>query len=210
MMQDPRTLAAGLGLATADTLPERAPEPEPERPASWADWPARRREAFRRLECHAVCLVATDGPVSVTLWEPGAHGRAYRRFGHNRGCWPARVSVSRSVDDTVSPNWDKSPFWWTGVQIRLWTAGRPAALRLAEAVTGLLGEMSEAAAGADMMHGWHDMGPEVDLGLLAAELATIAERLGVAAWDDDELPVMLDRVAARLESEEARDDTERA
>lgn len=197
---DPRSLAAEHGLVTADTLPERPQAPvEADKPATWADWPAARREAFRALEMHAVCLVATDGPVSVTLWEPGAEGRAYRRFGHNRGCWPARVSVSRSFDDTVSPNWDKSPFWWMGVQVRLWCAGRPAALRLAESVTGLLGEMSEAALGAEMMHGWHDMGPEVDLGLLADELTTIAGRLGLAVWRDDELAAMLDRVAAERE-----------
>jgi hypothetical protein len=74
--------------------------------------------AFDALAPAALCLVATDGPVSMTLYDRS--GAVVRRIGHNRGVWPAKVARTCSWKDTVTTTHDKSPFHFFGVQFRAW------------------------------------------------------------------------------------------
>lgn len=188
-----RELAERYGLVTADQLPPR-PKPVEDHGRLRARWSHQKKAAFRTLGPHALCVVATDGPVSVTVFDGE---RATRRFGHNRGCWPVRIATSGSWDDTVTATYNRSPFVWTGVQIRLWTPSDAHAKSLALGVGDLLQTMAEETMGAQLINGYVDLGPDLDFAMLEMQIAALAERLRIAIWDDDGLSRHLDQVVAR-------------
>lgn len=146
----------------------------------------------------ALCLVATDGPVSVTLW--GRGGEVVSRIGHNRGVWPAKIARSGSWRDTVTATHDKSPFHFTGTQFRVWLLTEAERDRLADSVVELIARRAESdgALGA-MLHGYQDLGPDLDLSLFELEVIDIARRLELGAWDDAGLLQLLDRAHRRAE-----------
>lgn len=147
---------------------------------------------LRRWGPHALVVVGTEGPLSVTLLEAGGQV-VKRRFGHNRGVWPMRLASSAAWKDTVTATYDKSPFAWTGALIRVWCASDAHAGRLAVGVADLMGRLSEEAAGAELRSGWTDLGPDLQPALLEMEIHALAGRLGFEAWDDDGLLRELER-----------------
>jgi len=179
------------------TYPSPKQKPPEDHAATRVRWSREKKHAFREMSPAALCIVATDGPCSVVTYDES--GAVKARFGHNRGCWPMRVATTSSWADTITDAYNKNPFQWTGVQIRVWCGDARRRDRLAEAVTGLLAEMSEEAMGAGLMNGFVDVGVEVDLDLLEMRIHDIAERLGFGVWDDDGLSRWLDDIVRREE-----------
>jgi hypothetical protein len=191
-----KSLKDEFNLMTGDELPAK-PKPVDDHDAVREQWSYAKKRAFREMGPAALCIVATDGPVSVVTYDE--RGNVAARFGHNRGCWPALLARTASWADTITKNYNKSPFFWIGVQIRVWASSVEKRDRLAEAVTDLLAHMSEEAMGATLLNGYRDIGPEIDLALLEMEIQGIAERLKIGAWDDAGLSAKLDEDAAREE-----------
>lgn len=187
-------LAARYGLTTADTLPARLAPPEDHQAAVRAKWSPQKRVKFRQLGMCALHVVGTAGPVSMTLYD--ALGNVTRRIGHNRGVWPVRLARSSSWKDTVTTTYNRSPFVWTGTQIRVWCRNDAEEKRLALAVADKLGAMAEEAMGAELLGDFVDVGPEIDFALLEMDIHAIAERLGLTVLDDDGLSRLLDRLVA--------------
>ncbi len=188
-----QSLRTQYGLTTAAELPPG--KPTDDHAQTRVRWSREKKHAFREMGPAALCIVATDGPVSVVTYDTG--GRVIGRFGHNRGCWPARIAATAAWEDNISGAYDKNPFVRTGVQIRVWCGDERRRDRLAEAVTGLLAEMSEEAMGQVLRSGFIDMGPEVDMSLLEMRIHDIAERLGFGVWDDEGLSAWLDEIVKR-------------
>lgn len=161
-------------------------------------WTAEKKLAFEVLAPAALCLVATDGPVSVTLWGPG--GEAVRRIGHNRGVWPARVARTTQWRDVTTATYDKNPLMFCGTQFRLWSPTAAARDRLAEATVDFIAQRAEADGGLEQLdHEFQDLGPDLDLNLFELEICDIARRIGVPVWDDTALDRLLDRILARAQ-----------
>lgn len=182
-----------FGLVTAGELPER-PKPEDDHDKVRERWSPEKKLAFRSLKPAALCIVATEGPVSVTTYAPGGGGAVKARFGHNRGCWPMRTATTASWDDRITESYDKNPFVWTGVQIRVWATSEAKRDKLVEPVTEVLAIMAEEALGAQLRKGWRDVGPEIDMAMLEMQIHAVADRLGFAVRDDDGLSAYLDQV----------------
>jgi hypothetical protein len=192
-------------LAMSTTIPELRPSdlPAPPKPpddhgALRERWSQVKRLAFREMGPAALCIVATDGPVSVVTYD--AAGNVKARFGHNRGCWPARVAVTGQWEDRIGPAYDRNPFVATGVQIRVWAETARQRDRLVLPAAELLGAMAEEALGAELRAGFVDLGPEVRFELLEMELHAMAERLGVIVWDDEGLSRFLDECLERAQA----------
>src|SRR5262245_54891314 len=104
-------------MMDADVLSARA-KPAEDHSETRRRWSKDKRDLFDRLAPHALCIVATDGPVSAVAY---GRGGPERRYGDNRGCWPVRVALSGQWRDRVTESWNRNPFVWTGVQVRVWT-----------------------------------------------------------------------------------------
>lgn len=191
----PRALAEAYGLTTADTLARPGPKKPAALPDLRARWPEHRRFAFAALEPAALSLVATDGPVSVTLYD----GRGVvQRLGHNRGIWPARILKTQAWRDTASTTWDRNPFFYLGTQFRVWCTSEDERDRLAASVVDLIARRAEEDGGdADLMHGFQDLGPDLDLELFELEVHDAAKALGIASFDDAGLVAWLDGIHKR-------------
>lgn len=162
-------------------------------------WSPHKSMAFDILSPSALCLVATDGPVSVTLWSPGGNN-VVRRIGHNRGVWPARIAKTAQWRDTTTSAYDKNPLMFIGTQFRLWTHLARDRDRLADAAVDLIAMRADADGGLEALgHGFQDLGPDLDLGLFEFEIVDVAARLGVRVWDDAGLSAYLDRIVARAQ-----------
>lgn len=163
-------------------------------------WSEHKTMAFNVLSPAALCLVATDGPVSVTLWSPGG-GEAVRRIGHNRGVWPAKVAKTTQWRDTTTASYDKNPLMFVGTQFRLWAPSIRDRDRLVEAVVDLIALRAETDGGLETLgHGFQDLGPDLDLSFFELEVSDIAARLSVRVWDDAALSAHLDRIVARAQA----------
>lgn len=190
-----RELARDLGLTTADKIAAPPPKPADDHAKTRERWDRTKKLAFATLEPAALVLVATDGPVSVTLW--GAGG-VVAQLGHNRGVWPAKVARTAAWKDTVTAAYDKNPFFFLGAQFRVWTPSVAHRDRLAASVLDLIAARSEADGGlATLRAEFADLGPELDLALFELEVHDIAKRLGIASWNDDGLSRWLDLVCRR-------------
>lgn len=193
----PRELAHALGVTTADLIrpPVRAAEDHARERDRWS---REKKMAFDSFEPSALCLVASDGPVSVTLWGPGGE---VQRLGHNRGIWPARIVKTGSWKDTATATWDKNPFFHLGTQFRLWCPTVKERDTLAEKALGLMEERAAEFGGPfEPRHGFLDLGPELDLEFFKLELGGIAERLSIPCWDDEGLSLFLDRLVRTAEA----------
>jgi len=182
-------LKRDYGLVTAADLPPR-PKPADDHTHVRDRWSQHKKLAFKTLGPHALCVVATEGPVSVVTYN--AAGGVDRRFGHNRGCWPIRLAASRAWEDTVTNTYNKNPFVRTGVQIRVWTKSEAHVKRLMLPVSDLLGAMAEEALGSDLINGFVDVGPDLQMELLELEIHDVARRAKIAVWDDGGLSEYLD------------------
>jgi len=194
-----RELAAKYGLTTADQAPLPPPRPKPpeDHAAVRVRWSPRKTDAFNLLGPKAVVLVATDGPVSVTV--TGADG-SVKRFGHNRGVWPAKVAKTGAWRDTVSSNNDKFPLVFFGTQARFWCLTEHDRDKLAESVVDLIAERAKRDGGLETLRlQCHDLGPDLDMALFEMEIAGIAQRLNVTAFDDHGLSSFLDRTLAAVD-----------
>jgi len=191
----------------------RVPPRPPDAPIQTRErWPKAKLAAFAKLDPHALCLIATDGPVSLVA-EDGLLGTR-TKFGGNRGVWPWRISLSASWKDTLTAAWNKSPFVWCGVQIRVWLASDAHARQLSVAVAERMAQMAPSAypgwrelmepmageydppQGVSLLNGFTDLGADLDVPMLEMEIHNMARRMGLTVWDDDGLSRHLDRMAA--------------
>lgn len=194
MGHDARALMAELGMTTADLILPPRPKLEDDHGHTRVRWAPDKKEAFDAVGFAALALVATDGPVSVTLW--GRTGEV-KRLGHNRGIWPAKIAKTASWKDTVTATHDKDPFFFLGTQFRLWCLTDVDRDRLAASVVDMIAVRSEEFGGLDeLRHGFQDLGPDLDLNMFEFEIAGVAGRLGIAVWDDAGLSAFLDRMVA--------------
>lgn len=225
---DVKALADKYFLKTADTLPrpsaahqqpggvqrpaqrQAAPPPMPApSPAAppighnqpkferQAKWSKSKTDVFNLLKPAALSIVATDGPVSVVVW--GRNGEPEKRFGHNRGIWPARVAKTRTWRDGATSTWDRNPFFFVGTQLRFWLWDAEHRDRLAEAVTARMGEIDEAereSGAATLGHEFKNLGADLDLAFFELEIRDMAARMSLAVWNDDEFDAWLDKVHA--------------
>jgi len=210
-MSNLKKLAKDLGLKTADSLPPRSPsarragpeKPAPDHKAARERWPSDMRLAFAVVAPAAYCIVATDGPVSLTLHNPD--GSVARRFGHNRGVWPAEVAKTSNFKDTVTHNYDKFPLAFYGTQVRIWAptiAMRDAA---ADDALAVLGAQAEAEGGlAELRRRALDLGPAIDFALLTRGLRERAASLGIKTWVDAELEAWLEDLVRRANEVRAK------
>lgn len=162
-------------------------------------WSREKKLAFATLKPAALCIIATDGPVSVKVWD-GAGGVVRTYGGNSNGVWPARIARSAAWSDKINDGY-RNPFFYLGTQIRLWAGDVASRDRLAEACAemiairaeefGTLGKLEEEFA---------DLGAELDMALFEMDIVGVAERLGIATWDDYGLSGYLDRVVARAQS----------
>lgn len=201
-----RALADSLGVVLASDLPE--PPPPPRIKAFKQRLSGQVEAAFKELSPRALCVVATEAPLFVrrvdrvtaddrALGAPAMMG--------NKPCWPVRLASSAQYQDTVTKSWDRNPFAWTGVKLRVWCASEEHERRLAEAVQAKLDSMAEVAEGETLRCGFRDLGPDLDFSILEMEIMALAEALGVPAWDDEALVVYLQRrVAERAERAKQR------
>lgn len=158
---------------------------------------------FAVLDPAAVCIVATDGPVSVVLW--GRNGEPEKRLGHNRGIRPARVVKSGTWKDSVGNTWNKNPLIPMATQIRLWAPSVQERDRVADVVLELMAAREEEHGGSELLaHGFRDLGPQLDIGLFREEIRGIGERASIKLWDDGELIVWATRVYAKAEARQRR------
>jgi hypothetical protein len=158
-------------------------------------WPLEKRFAFKTMAPAALVLVATDGPVSVTLW--GASGEK-TMIGHNRAVWPAKWSKTSAWPDTVTQNHDKSPLIPVATKFRVWCLTEQARDRLADEALQFMAARSERDGGLHPMRKeFADLGADLDLAIFEMEIHAIAERLQLKTFDDAALSHFLDGVVRR-------------
>ncbi len=214
-MKRPATSASVKALADKYCLQtgDQVPRPAPPRPApaivappapalvdqapakAPVKWPPGMTDVFNLMAPAALSIVATDGPVSVVVW--GRNGEPEKRYGHNRGIWPARVAKTKTWRDGASSTWDRNPFFYIGTQLRFWALDAGKRDALAEAVTGRMAEIDEheRESGAQALgHEFKNLGADLDLGLFELEIRAMAERQGAKVWDDAEFEAFLRQV----------------
>lgn len=182
----------------AEWADARAPKPIGDVDVMTQRWSRQKREAFKLLAPAGIAFVASDGPVSVTTYSAG--GDVVRRFGHNRGVWPARFSNVGVWKDSTTQAWNKNPFFFLGTQFRLWTRTPALRDRLLETYVDRISALSDEHGGLERLeHGFLDLGSELDLSLFELELHDIARRSLIHVWDDAGLSEFLDRVLVRAQ-----------
>jgi hypothetical protein len=189
-------LAVSLGLKTAANVAPPADPPDTTPKGKPLRWTAARRFVFNTLEPAALSLVASDGPISVTLWDAGGGPR--KRYGHNRGVWPVRVEKGAAWGDHATRKWDRNPFFFLGTQARMWFRTEQARDQVAASIVDLIAARAEADGALERLeHGFQDLGADLDLEFFEIEMHDVAKRLGVLAWDDNGLVAWIDQLWAR-------------
>jgi hypothetical protein len=183
---------------TADPLRPRNPKPsDDDHTATRERWSRQKKAAFDALDPVAVCLVATDGPVSVTLHNPDG---STTRIGHNRGIWPAKAARTGSWRDTVTERVNQGPLFWVGVQHRLWFGREKDAREMLALLGDSLARMHEEhqpLGDPVLMNGFTALNPELDMDLYCDEIEDLAHRAKLAFWTDGDLSDLLDREVER-------------
>jgi hypothetical protein len=161
-------------------------------------WSINKRMAFKVMAPACLALIATDGPVSVSLWDGG---QVKHRFGHNRGVWPAKIAKGSVWKDTATAMYDKNPFFFLGAQFRVWCRTEADRDLLAAGVIDLIAARAESEGGLDpLINGFQDLGDTLDLNWFELEIHDIATRKKLTAWDDEGLSRFLDRVTVRAQA----------
>lgn len=196
-----RKLAAEHGLKTADEI---TGADAPSAGEAWASeapkvrWTQRRRDLFGWIEPVSISLVATEGPVSLTLWDQW--GGVVRRLGHNRAIWPARIVKGSTLRDAATTTWNKFPLAFVGTQARLWCLREADRDRLALSIVDLIQARAERDGGLEApAHGFADLGAELDIRVFEMEMHDVGTRLGIATWDDDALVRWFDSITTRFD-----------
>ena len=201
-MSKPKALARDFGIKTADQVVPPKPKPPAEKTQRLTP---EEKQAFKWLEPAALVLVSRDGPLSVTTYEPGGE-TVRRRFGHNRGVWPARL-VNTSAWDKASVDriYGNDPMVEYAGMFRVWCLTKPQRDRLAESVLDLIAARAEAdGAPVELRKGFSDLGPELSLEFFEMEFHAIATRLRISTWDDHGFKLWLGHVYREAEAIAAR------
>lgn len=157
-------------------------------------WGDDKRLIFRVLAPAAYAIVATDGPVSITLWN--ADGTMRDVIGGNRGVWPAEVARTTSYEDTVSRNYDKFPLLDYRAQLRIWAPTiRDRDFLAEDAVLILQRRAEEDGSLRELKRRARDIGSAIHFDELEGQLAARAQALGKVVWTDAGLSLFLDAVA---------------
>ena len=191
-------IAADLGLRTADQVepPDAAADPVKRQLIRWTQ---RRRDIFNFLGPVSISLVATDGPISLTLWDQW--GGVVQRIGHNRGVWPARIVKGSAMRDAATTTWNKFPLAFLGTQVRLWCLREADRDKVALSIVDLITVRAERDGGLERLeHGFQDLGADLDLSFFEMEMADVAQRLGVTVWDDEGLVRWFDSIGKRFDA----------
>ncbi|WP_409560227.1 hypothetical protein [Hyphomicrobium sp. MC8b] len=161
-----------------------------------ARWEKKRVEAFNLLAPTALSFIATDGPVSITIWNGS---EAVRRIGHNRGVWPAKLLKGTGRGDPAKRTY-RTYAAPARTQFRIWTRTKAERDRLAEPALELIAQASEREGGLDELDdGFRDLGPDLNFEMFELEIHALARELKVFCWDDAGLIAFLDRVVKRAE-----------
>jgi hypothetical protein len=168
----------------------------------WSElWERARIQAFNEMSPFALSFIATDGPVSVTLWDGQ---EIKKRIGHNRGVWPAKVIVGTGRGDPTKRTY-RHPIIPARMKFRLWTLTKTQRDRVAESAVELIAKCAERDGGVDVLEdGFRDVGPDLDVDMFELEVHRIAQDLGVRCWDDAGLIAFLDRVVERANTMAAK------
>jgi hypothetical protein len=190
-------------LTTADKIPIPTPKPlgTSPRAGSLAEteeprerWSKEKSHAFTLMAPYALYVAATDGPVSVVLYHP--NGEVKKRFGHNRGVWPVRVSSTSSYKDDISRNIDKDPFTQIRVKRRIWVPTFTEVSRLVMEVGAILATAAEKAGFEPLLHDFIDAGPNFSKVDFERDILLVARALAIVAWTETALSAFLDKVIA--------------
>lgn len=158
-------------------------------------WGEEKRLVFRVLAPAAYAIVATDGPISITLWNPD--GTMRDAIGANRGVWPAEVARTTSYEDTVSRNYDKFPLLDYRAQLRIWAPTiRDRDFLAEDAVLILQRRAEEEGTLHELKRRARDIGSAIHFSELEGQLAARAQALGKVVWTDAGLSAFLDLVVA--------------
>ncbi|CAA2142796.1 hypothetical protein [Hyphomicrobium sp. ghe19] len=158
-------------------------------------WKRTRLETFRLMAPAALCFVASESNVSVTVYDGND---VKRRFGHNRAARPAKIMKgTRLEDDNVEKTHKGAFFKYRGFW-RIWVRTKSHRDSLVEAAMSRLEKVSDREGGLeDLENGFHDMGPELDVDAWLVEVLAIARDNGIPAWDEPALLAFIDRVIQR-------------
>jgi hypothetical protein len=182
-----------------------APSPEAAEPNRGARirWTQRRRDIFNFIRPVSVSLVATDGPVSITVFRSGGLV-PITQIGHNRAVWPAKVVKGSTLRDAATTTHDKFPGVFLGTQARLWCLREADRDRVVHSIVDLIALRAERdGALAPLDKGFSDLGPELDLEFFEMEMHGVAQMLGIQTWDDDGLVRWFDSIGRRFDALQA-------
>lgn len=197
-MSTAQEIAVKLGVKTADQAGPPTKTPKGKK----IEWTLTRRVMMKALQPVALCLVATNGPVSVE--EFNLDGTTKRRFGHNRGVWPVRLVNGGTWRDTATTIWDRNPMMKISMKLRIWVHLDEERDRLREYVTDYLAKCAEADGSLEPFdHDFLDMGADLNLGSLEKTLHDIAKRNRILAWNDEGFVACLDQIYQEVRTAEA-------
>ena len=194
--QDVAELADQLGMTTADRIEPPEPKPRKGRPPT-KDWSMDKKRAFNGLAPAALCVVASDGPLSVTLhdWRGGPP----TRYGDNRPIWPVRLARTGSWRDTVTITYDKFPLARVATQFRVWCLTEEDRDALADHVQRMLDRHTDEHGSTVVLeHGFVDAGSDWMLPQFEHDVHARAAEEGITTWDDDSMSRFIDTMLAEV------------
>lgn len=181
------------GITTADKISQPARKRQK---GPFEGWGVTKKLAFKAMAPAGLSLVATDGPCSMTLWNPD--GSVARRIGHNRGVWPARIARTNATRDTATATYDKGPLLPVETKFRVWCGSTEMRNLLAASVVDLMAKRQEDDGGIEPLTAeWYDLGPDLDLSMFELEVHDIGKRLRIPTFDDYGLSAFLDEIVIR-------------
>jgi hypothetical protein len=159
-------------------------------------------EAFNMMAPFALAFIATDGPVSITLYND--RHEVVRRIGHNRGVWPSKIIKGTGRGDPAKKG-HRSYAFPARTRFRVWTRTRAERDRLFGPALDLIERLGERDGGLDELEDdFHDLGPDLNVDLFEVEIRDVARELNVKFWNDAELLAFLDNVVVRADEIAAR------
>lgn len=159
------------------------------------------QEAFAALDPSALCMVATQYALSITLWDRGS---VVDRLGHNRGVRPVKFARSDAWKDTITANYNKSPVHEQGVVMRLWCRHRIDRDRVYAIADTLLADIAERDGSGKELHGeFVDAGPEFDVPVFMRAVCEACMQQGIVVWDDMAVQRICDETTRRIEAQMA-------
>jgi hypothetical protein len=189
----PPEILKKYGFTTADKISPPPPKSRPKFQVERLDLPPltpEEKHAFKLLHPYGLCIVATDGPLSATSYDPVSDDRI-ESFGHNQLCWPVRLNGTASWQDEVTANWNRNPVAETRVKWRLWVRRLDEREALILHVGETIRRAAEAAGYRPMYAGFQDVGPRFKALEFGRDVELLARRMGVFSWTDRTLAAFL-------------------